>query len=151
MSTTHWLAGASKSERRSLLKDLATQVLRQDRDIARPMEPLAKRKVAHAKQRGLRYVYVIEAEGGDVKVGVASDPQRRLRELQTGSGSKLRVAFKVLCRAGAERHVEARCHEELSKFRKIGEWFDVELGAAISVVRRVAEDLGRASDHARRY
>jgi hypothetical protein len=66
-----------------------------------------------------RYVYVIGAETGPVKIGVAAEPVLRIRELQTGNPRELQVLAQ--CRGGEE--TEATLHSLFERERLQGEWF----------------------------
>ena len=65
-------------------------------------------------------VYFIEG-GGYTKIGKADDPQKRLRELQTGSPFPLTLKF--VTEGGFEK--ESQIHSALSKYRVNGEWFEI--------------------------
>lgn len=68
------------------------------------------------------FVYFIEAVSlGRVKIGRAQDPQRRLRELQTGSSVQLvlRRAIETPDPVLLERDLHAR----FASARSSGEWF----------------------------
>lgn len=72
------------------------------------------------------YVYFVRARGKPqrLKIGKASDPERRLKELQTGCPYPLQLEAKLKCRN--ERHafqVERAAHEYFAAERTIGEWF----------------------------
>lgn len=54
-----------------------------------------------------------------IKIGVASDPQTRLRALQIGSASVLELVGEM---PGDERY-EALLHEAFAEYRTHGEWF----------------------------
>ncbi len=65
-------------------------------------------------------VYIIRSGPfGDVKIGSATDPLARLRQLQTSSSTKLRF-IRVLEGGQIE---EARLHKRFAHIRKSGEWF----------------------------
>ena len=67
------------------------------------------------------YVYVIQAgKNGPIKIGAATDPRRRLEQLQTGSADRLHLV-KVFD-GGTE--LERELHRRLSKYRLHGEWFE---------------------------
>ncbi len=67
-------------------------------------------------------IYAIQAgSGGPLKIGYATDPYKRLRQLQTGSSEKLHL-IKVVY---GNREFEKKIHLELSAFRIHGEWFGV--------------------------
>jgi hypothetical protein len=63
-------------------------------------------------------VYFIQS-GDCGPIGIAEDPLKRLRHLQTGSCESLRLLG--ILPGGAER--EASLHRHLAEFRIRGEWF----------------------------
>jgi hypothetical protein len=65
-------------------------------------------------------VYMIRAGmGGDVKIGLAADPLKRLKALQTSNTAKLRL-IRVL---DGEADAEKALHRRFAALRKSGEWF----------------------------
>lgn len=68
------------------------------------------------------WVYFIASpETGRVKIGYTSkSPETRLKNLQTGSPTEL----KLMCFQPGTRDDEQRLHELLAEFRLHGEWFD---------------------------
>ena len=95
------------------------------------------------------YVYVIcpETELGHVKVGITSNIQRRLTELQTGHPERLKVYHKkqVPSRADAKR-LEVMAHARMVQWRQTGEWFDVQPDFARTVVENVGMTTGLDPD-----
>jgi len=81
-----------------------------------------------------RFVYVIGAEMGPVKIGIAADVSQRLASLQTGHPQKLKVYFHASAPDAVA--VERACHRDLGQHRMSGEWFDVSWDVAASVVRK---------------
>ncbi len=80
--------------------------------------------------RGGAHLYIVQsAVTGAFKVGRSSNPERRLKELQTGSPYKLKIIL-VLENQG---HRERRLHNRLMGYRSQGtyqgEWF-IEPGLA---------------------
>lgn len=67
-------------------------------------------------------LYLI-SDGTRVKIGKSKNPEKRLKQLQTGSALKL----KLLGTFDLSDHYEKRLHWILRNFRTQGEWF--ELGA----------------------
>lgn len=86
-----------------------------------------------------RFLYVIGAGQTDnpTKIGVASNVENRLRELQTGNPQPLKVLFSVELDPEIVRKAEAACHRLLDKCRLYGEWFDAEREIAIRAVNEV--------------
>ncbi len=64
-------------------------------------------------------VYFIRAETGQIKIGMAIDPEARLKNLQTASPVKLEIV--ATCEGGAEG--EAEYHERFAEHRLRNEWF----------------------------
>lgn len=81
----------------------------------------------------MSYVYLIEDGAGRVKIGLAIDPQKRLRQLQTGSSSKLRI----LATLPGDREDELLLHKTFRAERRGGEWF--EFSAGDDPVRKFAQ------------
>jgi hypothetical protein len=72
------------------------------------------------------YVYFIKAFGKPprMKIGKAADPDKRLKELQTGCPYDLAIMAKIRCRS--EKHalyVEKLAHQYFKEYRMRGEWF----------------------------
>lgn len=71
----------------------------------------------------MRYVYFMEAHTASnliaVKIGVASNPHKRLKNLQCGSPTKIRLIAYV---EGDER-LESRLHQTFDPIGLRGEWF----------------------------
>lgn len=135
-------AGLRPDARRTLLRDLATEIVLAQNHSRRPPPTRKERKRGAARAMGLRYVYVIGATGYPLKIGIATDPERRLGGIQTGCAYPLSIQLALLCQHGCERKVEARCHAALHRHRLAGEWFDVEPSEAIEVVKATVELFG---------
>ena len=71
------------------------------------------------------FVYVIAAEGDNhIKIGIAYEPEKRLRQIQGGNPCFLYIArqWGPMSRQSAEA-MEARLHHFFDAFRIRGEWF----------------------------
>lgn len=82
-----------------------------------------------------QHAYFIRAcRSGLVKIGCASNPVARLKELQTGSPEKLELVGVI---PDAGQAGERELHELLAPYRSHGEWFKPSeyLDAAISACR----------------
>lgn len=145
-------------EVRNMLREHASELLREDREKKaailakngprrkkrkKPMwlrrEGLVQAAIARREaQAPRRYVYVIGSAGHPVKIGIAINPERRLKALQTGCPHRLRlytaVAVPEGCRA---RAVELACHKELVDHQTTGEWFDISAYEALEVINSV--------------
>lgn len=88
---------------------------------------------------GDEWVYFIRAEGGGpIKIGRSADPDKRLRELQTGHPYPLRVVGM----ASGGRELEAALHRILCDYRLMGEWFE-DTGPVLELMRLVCAEPDR--------
>lgn len=72
------------------------------------------------QKRDERSVYFIQADNGLIKIGVAANPQDRLRTLRTMSPVGLRLVL-VIPSLGAPG--ESELHTRFAEHRAHGEWF----------------------------
>jgi hypothetical protein len=93
----------------------------------------------------LHALYVISCAGGAPrKIGIARDPARRLRTLQTGHPDKLTIEYLLWTPgSGIASRIERAVHKafKLAGAHRSGEWFNVTAYAASETVRRGAEKL----------
>ena len=86
---------------------------------------------------GSCFVYFISCEES-LKIGIANDVQKRLKQLQTGSSSKLNIIHVIPFKSRKEAMKKEReLHKKYGAFRLEGEWFEkqpVILGELISVL-----------------
>lgn len=68
-----------------------------------------------------KFVYVMEAGKGVYKIGVSSDPQQRLKSVQTGSGDKVELVFTYF--TSEPFYYEKLMHRKFTDNQVIGEWF----------------------------
>lgn len=87
-------------------------------------------------------VYLIGYRHGStwfIKIGIAANPIKRLRQLQTGNGHQLSILKAIS--AVAARRVEQELHRQFGHYRQTGEWFsldDARLKTLESVMDRLA-------------
>ncbi len=95
------------------------------------------RKIAiHQAPKEEVYVYIIENTYlHDTKIGISNKPEKRIRQLQTGSSRplKIRHIIKFNTRYEATK-VEEALHKKYSKHRLTGEWFDIDYRKVIKYV-----------------
>ena len=74
------------------------------------------------------YVYIIADQNNYIKVGISKNPDRRLKQLQTGHPTKLRLISAELfeCSRNHLLKIEALIHTKISQKYKHahGEWFE---------------------------
>ncbi|MEU6365733.1 GIY-YIG nuclease family protein [Streptomyces sp. NPDC046931] len=83
------------------------------------------------------HTYLVAADGTHlVKIGIAKDPMRRLKEHQTGQPMELHLLWSV---AG---NYESDLHVHFAAYRVRGEWFDLtSLGDPIDVVKQAVGEI----------
>jgi hypothetical protein len=86
-------------------------------------------------------VYVIAAEGGPVKVGIALNPWHRLVQLQSGIEERLTLAFAGRVE-GRAKALEAETHRILAPHHHWGEWFKTSVDVAVDAIDVAATYLG---------
>lgn len=81
--------------------------------------------------RSRHYVYIIEnQDNGAIKIGVGNNPEKRLKQLQTGSVSELELVYRSnLCSNAFE--IESFMHNNFSENHIRGEWYRVEKSTVI--------------------
>lgn len=70
----------------------------------------------------MSYIYLI-GDSNKQKIGVASDPHKRLKQLQTGCPDELTLHYYVEVADDKRFMMEKRIHHELAHKRIRGEWF----------------------------
>ena len=68
----------------------------------------------------IQVYFIQEGEDGPIKIGMAGNPEKRLKGLQTGHARQLRM----LCSCPGGAPLEALYHRRYSKHHLQGEWFD---------------------------
>ena len=78
----------------------------------------------------MSHLYIIQSDKtGDFKIGRSKNPQRRLKQLQTGSPHRL----KLLLIVENQGTIEKKLHRRLQKYRsrRNGEWFDFDCAGSL--------------------
>lgn len=87
------------------------------------------------------YVYFI-ADGALVKIGTSMNPYKRLKQLQTGASTKLRMVAVVPGGVARER----RFHERFKGRRVRGEWFQLTEDALKNITVMESDQSGVLED-----
>lgn len=117
----------------------AEAMLRAAHDAGREemWQEICERERAASADRGSstkeQFVYFIASESGPIKIGIAANPVRRCKELQTSHHEKLDVL--VTC-AGGQR-LEAEYHRRFAEHRLHGEWFE-RVPAILAEIERLS-------------
>lgn len=73
------------------------------------------------------YIYIISNDLGYIKVGVSKNPNRRVKQLQTGNEHKLTLLFmeEFRCERKHLLCIEKEIHKNLKQMatKCVGEWF----------------------------
>lgn len=83
----------------------------------------------------MAYVYVIGSTEKPYKIGITNNPARRLKNLQTGHPSKLKIYHIEHIPDDQVRLIEQTIHQTIKYKKTHGEWFDIELEDAIAEVK----------------
>ena len=75
--------------------------------------------------RNRQYVYIIKNPLNEtIKIGVANDVEKRMKQLQTGAGIELELIYKSLICSNAFS-IEKDVHKHFENYRTFGEWFKI--------------------------
>ena len=83
----------------------------------------------------MSYLYVIGGTEKPYKIGITTNLERRLKNLQTGHPHKLRIHYKEEIPDNQVRLLEQTIHRVIKHRQTHGEWFDIDLDQAISEVK----------------
>lgn len=126
-----YFLAAARNETRSMhnrwkeAKALAVAIRRDAKDDA--LKEMMAREQAWIEQQATASrnrppssIYFIGAASGPIKIGIAVDPAKRLKSLQTGHHERLGIL--ATCPGGSE--LEKRYHARFADRRLAGEWFE---------------------------
>lgn len=87
------------------------------------------------------YLYLIEeVYGGCYKIGIAENPVKRAKSLQTGNPRPLTPKFTRAFESKREARIaELIAHQALKEFRVFGEWFSCDYETALRAVNETAQ------------
>ena len=77
-------------------------------------------------------LYFIECEG-NTKIGISDDPERRVKEIQTGNAYPCKLAEAIECVDASA--VEAALHKVFEGQKISGEWYNVDSNARMLASR----------------
>jgi hypothetical protein len=81
------------------------------------------------------YLYVIGRKKGPIKVGVSSNPQSRLKSIQTGCAFPIKNLFQVRMLNRDQALGQERAFHEIHAGQRLhGEWFDMDAELAIESI-----------------
>lgn len=81
----------------------------------------------------MKYIYLIQSlENGYYKIGVSKHPQKRMKQLQTGNSSQLKLIETYL--SNRAHQIEKTIQRRFSHNRMEGEWFELSIENEINFV-----------------
>jgi len=79
----------------------------------------------------MKYIYLIQSlEDGYYKIGVSKHPKKRVKQLQTGNSSELKLVETY--QSEHANKIEKSLHRRYSYLKKEGEWFDMSIKEDVS-------------------
>jgi hypothetical protein len=82
------------------------------------------------------FLYIIAASShGPVKLGISGDPERRVRQLQTGHAQRLQIYHQEPVAASQAPRYERLLHKDVAHLRSHGEWFNLTVDDALAHLR----------------
>lgn len=81
------------------------------------------------------FIYIIGGESKPYKIGLSKNPIQRLKNLQTGFPSELKIHYTHEVESKQVRFIEKSIHDIMNYKRTHGEWFDLTLSEAIAEVQ----------------
>ena len=83
-----------------------------------------------------QYIYVIKNPLNEtIKIGVANDVEKRIKQLQTGAGIELELIYKSMICSNAFS-IEKDVHKHFEEYRTFGEWIKVNTTIVINFLEQ---------------
>jgi predicted GIY-YIG superfamily endonuclease len=73
----------------------------------------------------VKSVYLIRGNDGKYKIGIAKNPKKRIKQLQTGNSDELTL-IETYPSENASK-IESALHRQFSHVKLNGEWFDLSI------------------------
>ena len=90
------------------------------------------------------YVYIIQSgssKKSPVKIGMSDDPEKRLKQLQTGNPRILRIIISIKCNSRQHAfELEKTLHRMLERNNILNEWFFVKKKSLLETLNRFANN-----------
>jgi hypothetical protein len=94
----------------------------------------------------MKYIYVIcEAASAPVKIGFSADPEKRVKQLQTGHANVLTLFHKEEVEDEQVRVLERMVHKAIRHLRHTGEWFNLTPEDAVLEIKLAIMKYGDAA------
>ena len=83
----------------------------------------------------IRFIYLFKTENNMYKIGVAANPHKRLKGVQTGCPTLVEHVYSL--KTFRALNVEAIIHEVFNKNRVMGEWFKFSSSEVQNVIGEI--------------
>jgi hypothetical protein len=82
----------------------------------------------------MKYIYLIQSlENSYYKIGVSKHPKKRIKQLQTGNSSELKLV--EIYPSEFAHQIEKTLQRRYSHLQKEGEWFDMGITNEVSFIQ----------------
>lgn len=82
----------------------------------------------------MKYIYLIQSlENSYYKIGVSKHPNKRIKELQTGNSSELKLI--EVYQSEFAHQIEKTMQRRYTHLKKEGEWFDLSITNEVSFIK----------------
>lgn len=87
----------------------------------------------------MSFIYIISQvkhQNGPVKIGISDNPQKRLKQIQTGHPEKIEIKhLEEISTRRKTLELEKNLHRDFSIYRSHGEWFNMNVDEAIGFLK----------------
>lgn len=80
----------------------------------------------------MKFVYLIRGNNGKYKIGIAKEPKRRIKQLQTGNSDELTIIETYQSENASK--IETALHNRYSHLQNVGEWFDLSINEEVKFI-----------------
>ena len=90
----------------------------------------------------MKSVYLIRNNDSKYKIGIATNPNKRIKQLQTGNSDELKIIETYKSKNASK--IETTLHNQYSFKRKIGEWFELSVEEEVNFImacKRIDETI----------
>ena len=82
----------------------------------------------------IKYIYLIQSqEDGYYKIGVSKHPNKRIKQLNTGNSSELKLIESY--KTDLAHQIERALQRRFSHMRKEGEWFEMSVNEEVNFIK----------------
>lgn len=82
----------------------------------------------------MKYIHLIQSlENSYYKIGVSKHPKKRIKELQTGNSSELKLI--EVYQSEFAHQIEKTMQRRYTHLKKEGEWFDLSIANEVSFIK----------------